>query len=29
MVKAFKAAGNEVDDWIVPISSTGAHVVEG
>ena len=28
MVKAFKAAGNEVDDWIVPISSTGAHVVE-
>ena len=28
MVAAFKAAGKEVDDWIVPITSTGAHVVE-
>jgi len=27
MVKAFKAAGMETDSWIVPISSTGAHVV--
>ena len=27
MVKAFKAAGMEVDSWIVPISSTGAHVI--
>ena len=27
MVSAFKAAGKEVDSWIVPITSTGAHVV--
>jgi homoserine kinase len=27
MVAAFKAAGKEVDSWIVPITSTGAHVV--
>ena len=27
MVTAFKAAGKQVDSWIVPISSTGAHVV--
>jgi len=27
MVDAFKAAGNEVDDWIVPITTSGAHVV--
>ena len=27
MVAAFKAAGKETDAWIVPISSTGAHVV--
>jgi homoserine kinase len=27
MVAAFKSAGNEVDSWIVPITSTGAHVV--
>jgi hypothetical protein len=27
MVAAFTAAGMETDDWIVPISSTGAHVV--
>jgi homoserine kinase len=27
MVAAFKAAGKQVDSWIVPISSTGAHVV--
>jgi homoserine kinase len=27
MVAAFKAAGMETDSWIVPISSTGAHVV--
>jgi homoserine kinase len=27
MVAAFKAAGMETDAWIVPISSTGAHVV--
>jgi hypothetical protein len=27
MVAAFKAAGMDVDSWIVPISSTGAHVV--
>ena len=28
MVAAFKAAGMEVDDWIVPITTSGAHVVE-
>jgi len=27
MVAAFKAAGKETDAWIVPITSTGAHVV--
>ena len=27
MVTAFKAAGMDTDSWIVPISSTGAHVV--
>ena len=27
MVAAFKAAGKDTDAWIVPISSTGAHVV--
>lgn len=27
MVDAFKAAGNEVDDWIVPIEATGAHLL--
>ena len=27
MVAAFKSAGMETDAWIVPISSTGAHVV--
>jgi homoserine kinase len=27
MVGAFKAAGNEVDDWIVPIEATGAYVL--
>jgi hypothetical protein len=27
MVAAFKAAGKETDSWIVPITSTGAHVV--
>ena len=27
MIAAFKAAGMETDSWIVPISSTGAHVV--
>jgi homoserine kinase len=29
MVAAFQAAGKQVDSWIVPISSTGAHVVPG
>jgi homoserine kinase len=27
MIKSFKAAGMETDSWIVPISSTGAHVI--
>jgi len=26
-VAAFQAAGMKTDQWIVPISSTGAHVV--
>jgi homoserine kinase len=29
MVAAFEAAGKDVDSWIVPISSTGAHVIPG
>jgi len=29
MAAAFRAAGNEVDDWIVPITTAGAHVVDG
>jgi homoserine kinase len=29
MVTAFKAAGKNTDSWIVPITSTGAHVVPG
>jgi homoserine kinase len=28
MVAAFKTAGKDVDDYIVPITTTGAHVVE-
>jgi hypothetical protein len=28
MIAAFTAAGMATDAWIVPISSTGAHVVE-
>jgi hypothetical protein len=28
MVGAFKAAGMEVDHWIVPIESSGARVVD-
>ena len=28
MVAAFKAAGKEVDDWIVPITTAGAHVID-
>ncbi len=28
-IGAFKAAGKETDSWIVPITSTGAHVVSG
>lgn len=27
MVGAFRASGNEVDDWIVPIEATGAYVL--
>ncbi|MBC8027060.1 MAG: homoserine kinase [Steroidobacteraceae bacterium] len=27
MVAAFQAAGKDVDSWIVPITSTGAHVI--
>ena len=27
MVAAFKAAGKDTDDWVVPITTTGAHVV--
>jgi hypothetical protein len=27
MLLAFKAAGQQTDSWIVPITSTGAHVV--
>lgn len=29
MVAAFKASGLAVDDWIISIQTTGAHVVEG
>jgi homoserine kinase len=29
MLAAFKAAGKQADSWIVPISSTGAHVLPG
>jgi homoserine kinase len=29
MVDAFKAAGKEVDDWIVSMTTSGAHVVDG
>ena len=28
MVAAFQAAGKQVDDWIVRITTSGAHVVE-
>ena len=28
MVAAFKAAGKDVDDWIVPITTAGAHVID-
>ncbi len=28
MVAAFQTAGKEVDSWIVPITSTGAHVIQ-
>jgi hypothetical protein len=28
MVAALEAAGKEVDSWIVPITSTGAHVIQ-
>jgi homoserine kinase len=28
MVAAFKAAGKGVDDWIVPITTSGAHVID-
>src|SRR5688572_15604302 len=29
MIKGFKSAGNKVDDWVVSIKTTGAHVVGG
>jgi homoserine kinase len=29
MIAAFKSAGKDTDAWIVPISSTGAHVLPG
>jgi homoserine kinase len=28
MVNAFKSAGMQVDSWVVPITTSGAHVVE-